>query len=165
MAETPRKVCKSIWKGLHRRCFLHKKLRKAKIKTSQEQKTFCNANADADVNTDAYAEMPMLRFPNGRLKFFPSIWKIKIINSNKSREISTFNFSSLYTNLPYQDLNFMTMRLILFPAYIKPANLEPSNLRMPLASGYKLYDKTDNYPFFIVCIPDLSGKIPASYCA
>ena len=30
---------------------------------------------------------------------------------------------------------------------------------------YKLYDKRDNYPFFIVRMPDLSGKIRASYCA
>ena len=45
-------------KGLHHRCFLHKKLRQAKIKTSQEKIFF--SNADADV------EMPMSRFPNGR---------------------------------------------------------------------------------------------------
>ena len=35
----------------------------AKIKTSQDKKFFCNA--DADVNADADAEMSMLRFPNG----------------------------------------------------------------------------------------------------
>ena len=43
----------------------NKKLRKAKIKTSQEKIVFCNADADAAVNADANAEMPMPRFPNG----------------------------------------------------------------------------------------------------
>ena len=50
----------------HHRCFFHKKLGKAKIKTSQD-KFFCNADADAEVNVDAHAEMPMLRFPNRQI--------------------------------------------------------------------------------------------------
>ena len=28
---------------------------------------------------------------------------------------------------------------------------------------YKLYDKRNSYPFFIICIPDLSGSIPAYF--
>ena len=59
---------KGIWKGLHYRCFLHKELWKAKIKTLQVKKFFCNADADTDVNADADAEMPMPRFPNGQKK-------------------------------------------------------------------------------------------------
>ena len=51
-------MCKGTWKGLRLRCFLQKKLRKAKIKTSLEKIFFCNADADADVNADADAEMP-----------------------------------------------------------------------------------------------------------
>ena len=41
---------------------LYKKLRKAKIKASKGKKSY---NADADVNADAGAEIPMSRFPNG----------------------------------------------------------------------------------------------------
>ena len=46
---------------------LHKKFRKAKIKTSQG-KSFCNADTDADADaiTDTNVEMAMSRNPNGQ---------------------------------------------------------------------------------------------------
>ena len=44
---------------------LHKKFRKAKIKTSQG-KSFYNADTDADAITDTNVEMAMSRNPNGQ---------------------------------------------------------------------------------------------------
>ena len=65
MADSPRKVFKDTWKGLHHRCLLRKKPWKGKIKTSQENFFFCNADANPDFYADADAEIPMPWFPNG----------------------------------------------------------------------------------------------------
>ena len=58
-ANTPRKLASVFEKDFTIDVLLHKKLRKAKIKASKGKK-ICNADADA--------EIPMLRFPNGRNK-------------------------------------------------------------------------------------------------
>ena len=62
---------------------LHKKLRMAKTKASKGKEKIYNPDANADVNANADAEMPMLRFPNG--PYFVYIYVIQNRFSKKSR--------------------------------------------------------------------------------
>ena len=83
------------------RCFLHKKLRKAKIKT------FCNVDVDADVNADADAEIS--KWPFIYLHILPNILKSKGNQTIKFGQLMEYNVRNLFLEKSYTEYGGKTI--------------------------------------------------------